>query len=941
VPKSKDIFTDPYDDVIIENPIDDSQYYRGDKNVPKEDAQFEWTPKMVKELKKCKENIIHFAENHFWIVNLDRGKMKIELYKAQKKALKSLADNRFVCVLASRQCGKALALDTPILTKDGWSTMGQLKDGDTIYGSNGQFVRVLKAHEPLYNRNCYEVVFDNGEKIVADEEHLWFTQTRKDRHKKDTGSVKTTKEILDTLLTHGGEPNHRIPMSMTGVESEIKDLPIEPYILGFWLGDGTTDTGTITVGDRDLPEIINLLNESVQFDQITCKRYKQQSTFVNITCSEKKRSKSLISILKENNLHKNKHIPEIYFQSSREQRLELLKGLMDSDGYIDSRGYANFYNTNLELVKQVRELVESLGYKVTDKKFIPKLNGVECSECGIVIFKPRELVCKLSFKTKRIKVEPQINNSKKRTHYHYIKKITPVKSVPVRCITVNSEDSLYLAGKQLIPTHNTTITTIYALWNTCFFDDQRVIIVANKENTAINIFKRIRMAYELLPNYLKPGVKEYGKTGVTFANGSSIGISTTTSTAARGDTASILCIDEAAFIDPHFMEEFWKSVIPIVSSGKKTKIFMVSTPNGTGNKFYEIYSGAEKETNGWHAERIDWWDVPGRGEKWRKQMVAALGSDEAFQQEFGNTFLDAGNSAVGASVIERYKENKKPVIWRGEGDAYRVFELPDPSKLYVVGVDVGEGIGRASSVAQVLDVTDLTEIKQVAVYGTNVVEPYHYANKLVCLAGQWGNPPLLVERNNCGGQVIDALFHKHMYERIVSCSKLANTGSFSNTRHLGILSHNNLRFAGVANMRYWVNFLQTVYINDMDTIKELETFIRYPNGTYRKKNDNFYDDRVMSLVWALFALEPEICEQIFQVEQYDDQNKPLKILDNGFYEIQKELYGVKELNNLDTSTGLMTNESEKYEPLISQRELEKMHDNSDYWDLMDGGWKPL
>lgn len=161
------------------------------------------------------------------------------------------------------------------------------------------------------------------------------------------------------------------------------------------------------------------------------------------------------------------------------------------------------------------------------------------------------------------------------------------------------------------------------------------------------------MAYELLPNYLKPGVKEYGKTGVTFANGSSIGISTTTSTAARGDTASILMIDEAAFIDPHFMDEFWKSVIPIVSSGKNTKIFMVSTPNGTGNKYYEIYSGAEKDANGWKAERIDWWDVPGRGEKWRKQMVAALGSDEAFQQEFGNCVGSSSNLCLNINNIEK------------------------------------------------------------------------------------------------------------------------------------------------------------------------------------------------------------------------------------------------------------------------------------------------
>jgi hypothetical protein len=579
------------DDLINSSPIDEDQFYRGDKNLPKEDAQFEWTPAMVRELKKCKDNIVHFAESHFYIVEADRGKQKIELYKAQKRALKSLANNRFVCVLASRQVGK------------------------------------------------------------------------------------------------------------------------------------------------------------------------------------------------------------------------------------------------------------------------------------------------------------------------------------------------------------TTITTIYALWNTCFFEDKRVIIVANKESTAINIFKKIRLAYELLPNYLKPGVREYGKTGVVFANGSSIGISTTTSTAARGDTANILCIDEAAFIDENFMEEFWKSVIPIISSGKTTKIFMVSTPNGTGNKFYEIFSGAETGTNNWHAERIDWWDVPGRGEKWRKDMVSALGSEEAFQQEFGNTFLDPGNSAVGASVIERFKQNKLLPVYTDEDSHYKAYDKPVPGNLYTIGVDVGEGIGRAASVAQVLDITDLQNIKQVAVYGTNTVEPYHFANRLINLAGQWGNPPLLVERNNCGAQVIDALFHKHFYEKIVCCNKLSNTGSTSNTRHMGILSHNNLRFAGVANMRYWVNSLQCVHINDNDTIKELETFIRYPNGTYRKKNDNFYDDHVMSLVWALFALETEICQQYYQIDQLDEQNKPLKISSSDYYLTDKNTFGLKQiLSNDEIISNSINIEDIAHQPLLSEQEIRKIEDNSDYHDLLDSGW---
>lgn len=486
----------------------------------------------------------------------------------------------------------------------------------------------------------------------------------------------------------------------------------------------------------------------------------------------------------------------------------------------------------------------------------------------------------------------------------------------------------------------TTITTIYALWNTCFFSDKRVIIVANKENTAITIFKKIRLAYEMLPNYLKPGVKEYGKTGVVFDNGSSIGISTTTSTAARGDTANILCIDEAAFIDPNFMEEFWKSVIPIISSGKTTKIFMVSTPNGTGNKFYEIYSGAEKGTNKWHAERIDWWEVPGRGEKWRKDMVSALGSEEAFQQEFGNTFLDAGNSAVGATVIERFKENKKKAIWDCDAGAYKVFELPDPSKLYVVGVDVGEGIGRAASVAQIIDVTDLQDIRQVGIYASNTVEPYHFANKLFNLASSWGNPPMLIERNNCGAQVIDALYQNLQYDKIVSYSKLANTGAHATTRHLGVYSHNNLRFAAVANLRYWLNFLQVVSLNDIESIKELETFIRYPNGTYRKQSDKFFDDRIMALVWALFMLDSELCQQYFQVAEFDEQNKPLKILPGDYYESDPNLYIIRDITTRANITNFGSINTPSYTPLLSDEDSYYLNDHS-LDSLLGDGWQPL
>lgn len=463
---------------------------------------------------------------------------------------------------------------------------------------------------------------------------------------------------------------------------------------------------------------------------------------------------------------------------------------------------------------------------------------------------------------------------------------------------VNNRFSVNLASRQ---SGKSTLLTIFVLWMACFNDDHRAAIVANKESTAINIFKRVRMAYEQLPNYIKPGVKDYGKTGMTLGNDSSILVSTTTATSIRGDSLSTLAIDEVAFIESHILEEFWSSVIPAVSSGKKSKVLLVSTPNGVGNKFYEIFSGAENGSlPAWHSSRIDWWDRPGRDEQWKYDQIQLLGSEEKFEQEFGNTFLDDAASAVGASVLERFKREKKDPIWAAEDGEYVVFEYPNKNRLYVVGVDVGEGIGRAASAAQILDVTDLQNIKQVAIYASCKIEPYHFANKLSIIGQSWGLPPILIERNNCGAQVIDALYHNHNYEKIVSYNKISEQDKYNRTRNMGVLSHTNIRFDGIQNMRYWVNHLQTVHINDPHTISEFETFIRFPNGVFRKRNENFFDDRVMALVWALFVLESDLCEQYFQIIDYDLQHKPQQIKNNGYWEIESEFFTLKQLDKYST-----------------------------------------
>ena len=427
----------------------------------------------------------------------------------------------------------------------------------------------------------------------------------------------------------------------------------------------------------------------------------------------------------------------------------------------------------------------------------------------------------------------------------------------------------------------TTLMTIYALWIACFFNDQRILIVANKEQTAINIFKRVRLAYEQLPNFLKPGAIEYGKTSMALGNGSSIGISTTSSDAGRGDSCNVLILDELAFIDDGMVQEFWKSVYPIISSSKKSKIFVASTPNGTGNLFHDLYSGSMDNTNGWKGERVDWWEVPGRDEEWKGKTIRSLGSREFFDQEFGNVFLQSGQSSLSDALFDSLFAGCSSPEFVFEEGKYKVWEEPNESRLYVVGVDVAEGVNSNFSAVQILDITNLKEIKQVAVYTDNTISPINFITKLLEILKQWGKPPVLIERNNCGAQVVDQLKVSHGYDNIITYAPKIKGETYTNRP--GVIAHTNTKYRGVMNMRYWVNELNVVKFRDKETVSELKNFVRYPNGSWAARQGNYNDDRVMSLIWALIILENDICEKYFEIVEYDSNRRPLllKLFDYG------------------------------------------------------------
>lgn len=504
---------------------------------------------------------------------------------------------------------------------------------------------------------------------------------------------------------------------------------------------------------------------------------------------------------------------------------------------------------------------------------------------------------------------------------------------------VENRFNVVLASRQI---GKTTILTIFALWMICFNDDYRVLLIANKEGTAKNIFKRIRLAYEMLPNFLKPGVINYAKEGMELANGSSIGISTTTSDAARGESINCLLIDEAAFIPAEFMNDFWESVFPVISSSKKSKIFMLSTPNGVGNLFYNIYTDSLDGGNGWHNERVDWWEVPGRDEKWKELTVKALGSAEAFNQEYGNEFRSAGENALDKDQMEEFERTAPDPVLESDDGCYQIWKPRQERHFYTIGVDVGEGIGRANSTVQILDITDLTNIEQVAVYANNKLDPFNFAGRLVEIAHEWGRPPLLIERNNCGAQVIDALIHTHNYESIVKYTP--SMGTFTDKvdkdNRLGIYSHTNSKFNGMSNLRYWMSTLRTLKISDKRTIDEFKTYVRQPNGVWKKQSDRYLDDRVEALIWSLFVLDTKVIEQFYEVVEKDGNGKPLKVLPlnwDPFEVAESRVPKQEELYNRFGKAKQEAQNSIRNPAFIGNKD----RGTSDIDELIGQGWKPV
>lgn len=586
--------------------------YNSNPRLKKPNAPIAFSAHQREELRKCAADPLYFIENYYKIVSTDVGLIQFVPFAFQERMAQEFHDNRFVVCKLPRQMGKALDIETPVATPSGWTTMGDLRVGDTILGADGKPTKVTFATEVMHDHTCHVVRFDTGDEVVADEDHLWEVgHTDWSRPK-----VLTTKQLIAVVGSKRKNANAGMPYIQCARPLDLPEaaLPIDPYVLGLWLGDGARADGRMTASPDDFA-FYRGEYERRGF-QIRVGKNGDRKPILWTVCGLHKQ-------LRLAGLLDNKRIPEVYLRGSIEQRLQLLRGLMDTDGSCSVTGNCQFYQKDLQLIYQVRELLGSLGIKsrVVSKLIDNQLYYTINFATALDVFAlPRKRV-----------IHAQGKGHPKNTR-HYIHAIRPTKSVPVRCIQVDNPDHLFLCSKAFIPTHNTTIVAAYLLWYVLFNDFKEVLIAAHKDQAAREILKRVKLAVEHLPHWLQQGVIRWDQTKIEFENGSSILAVATSSSAARGGSFALVYLDEYAFVAQNLADEFFGSVYPTISSGSSTKMIVTSTPNGL-NQFFTMWDDAEKGRSKFKPVSVHWSEHPKRDDKWAEQERANIGPAR-FAQEY-------------------------------------------------------------------------------------------------------------------------------------------------------------------------------------------------------------------------------------------------------------------------------------------------------------------
>jgi len=262
----------------------------------------------------------------------------------------------------------------------------------------------------------------------------------------------------------------------------------------------------------------------------------------------------------------------------------------------------------------------------------------------------------------------------------------------------------------------------YLLWYALFHSEKTIVVLANKGDTAREMLSRITLMLENIPFFLQPGCKALNKGSIEFSNNSRILARATSGSSVRGLSVNLLYLDEFAFVER--ATEFYTSTYPVIAAGTQTKVIITSTANGIGNTFQKIWEGAIQGVSEFKPFRVDWWDVPGRDEQWKKQTIANT-SQLQFDQEFGNTFFGTGDTLINAETLMEFRSTEP--IRRLENYCLNIYKETVKGHDYIMTVDVSKGRGQDYSTFNVIDIS-VSPFEQVAVYRNNVMSPILFPN---------------------------------------------------------------------------------------------------------------------------------------------------------------------------------------------------------------------
>ena len=455
-------------------------------------------------------------------------------------------------------------------------------------------------------------------------------------------------------------------------------------------------------------------------------------------------------------------------------------------------------------------------------------------------------------------------------------------------LITNFHENRFNICKMPRQTGKSTTVVSYLLHYAVFNDSVNIGILANKAATARELLGRLQTAYENLPKWMQQGIIAWNKGSLELENGSKILAASTSASAVRGMSFNILFLDEFAFVPNHIADSFFASVYPTITSGKNTKVIIVSTPHGM-NHFYRMWNDAEKGRNEYIPTDVHWSEVPGRDEAWKEQTIANT-SEQQFKIEFECEFLGSIDTLIAASKL-RSLVYDSPIKSNAGLDVY---EEPQKDHDYVITVDVARGVGEDYSAFICVDITSFPH-KVVAKYRNNDIKPMLFPNVIYEIAKSYNSAFILCEVNDVGDQVASLLHYDLEYQNVLMCSMRGRAGQivgqgFSGKKtQLGVKMSKTVKKVGSLNLKTMIEENKLLF-HDLDIISELTTFISKNNSF--EAEDGCNDDLAMCLViYAWLVAQDyfkELTDQDIRKRLYEEQKNqieqdmaPFGFLDDG------------------------------------------------------------